>query len=100
MADSINLHYQVNWRWLTITQKIELEGGVDNQSTAIAGDFGTLTYHKHGGDSVMSGWDDMTLTWRSMGLRYNWYWYFGTDDEVVMINGRAGNALWRYDSPT
>jgi len=24
----------------------------------------------------------------------------GTDDEVVMINGRAGNKLWRYDSPS
>ena len=103
MADSINFTLSGETdSGLTITQKIELEGGVDNQSTAIAGDFGTLTYHKHGGDSVMSGWDDMTPN------AYEEAWVLGTtdtdtsgtNDEVVMINGRAGNALWRYDSPT
>ena len=104
MADSINFTLSGETdSGLTITQKIELEGGVDNQSTAIAGDFGTLTYHKHGGDSVMSGWDDMTPN------AYEEAWALATvttatsttaNDEVVMINGRAGNALWRYDSPT
>ena len=59
MGDSINFTLSGETdSGLTITQKIELEGGVDNQSTAIAGDFGTITFHKHGGDSVMSGWDD------------------------------------------
>jgi len=103
MGDSINFTLSGETdSGLTITQKIELEGGVDNQSTAIAGDFGTLTYHKHGGDSVMSGWDDMTPN------AYEEAWVLattdtdtsGSNDEVVMINGRAGNALWRYDSPT
>ena len=104
MGDSINFTLSGETdSGLTITQKIELEGGVDNQSTAIAGDFGTLTYHKHGGDSVMSGWDDMTPN------AYEESWVLATvdstttvsaNDEVVMINGRAGDALWRYDSPT
>jgi len=50
----------------------------------------------------MSGWDDMTPS------AYEEVWAYatydttttGTNDEVVMINGRAGNSLWRYDSPS
>jgi outer membrane protein OmpU len=105
MADSINFTLSGETdSGLTITQKIELEGGVDNQSTAIAGGFGTVTFHKHGGDSVMSGWDDKTPN------AYDESWGVATVDattsdttgtnEVVMINGRAGNNLWRYDSPS
>ena len=102
MGDSINFTLSGETdNGLTITQKIELEGGVDNQSTAIAGDFGTLTFHKHGGSSVMSGWDDMTPS------AYEEVWAYATVDttttgantELVMINGRAGDNLWRYDSP-
>jgi outer membrane protein OmpU len=105
MGDSINFTLSGETdNGLTITQKIELEGGVDNQSTAIASDFGTLTYHKHGGDTVMSGWDDKTPS------AYEEVWAYASRDaavtsttgtnEVVMINGRAGDALWRYDSNT
>ena len=107
MADSINFTLSGETDGgLTITQKIELEGSVDNQSTAIAGDFGTLTFHKHGGDSVMGGWDDMTPN------AYEEVWALTTYDvdattdrtnsntEVVTINGRGGDNLWRYDSPT
>ena len=104
MGDSINFTLSGETdSGLTITQKIELEGGVDNQSTAIASGFGTLTFHKHGGDSVMSGWDDKTPN------AYEESWALATvtsatsttaNDEVVMINGRAGDNLWRYDSPT
>jgi len=104
MGDSINFTLSGETdSGLTITQKIELEGGVDNQSTAIAGGFGTLTYHKHGGSSVMSGWDDMTPN------AYEESWALATvtsatgtsaNTEVVMINGREGDKLWRYDSPT
>ena len=103
MGDSINFTLSGETdNGLTITQKIELEGGVDNQSTAIAGDWGTLTYHKHGGDSVMSGWDDMTPNAydESWGVVTHDATTTGSNTEVVMINGRAGNALWRYDSPS
>jgi len=104
VADSINFSYSGETdNGLTVTQKVELEGaGTDNYSISIAGEFGTLAYHGHGGDSVMSGWDDMTPS------AYEEVWAYsttdtdtnGSNDEVVMINGRAGNSLWRYDSPT
>jgi outer membrane protein OmpU len=102
MNDSINFSFSGETdSGLTITQKIELENGVDNQSTSIAGTFGTLTFHKHGGDSVMSGWDDMTPN------AYDEPWGVvasdtDTDDanEVNIINGISGDNLWRYDSPT
>jgi outer membrane protein OmpU len=52
---------------LSITTKLELDGGAnasssfDNRSLAIGHDtFGTLTMSGHGGDSVLSGWDDKT----------------------------------------
>jgi len=103
-ADSINFSYSGETdNGLTVTQKVELEGaGTDNYSLSAAGDFGTIAYHGHGGDSVMSGWDDMTPS------AYEEVWAYatydttttGTNDEVVMINGRAGNSLWRYDSPS
>ncbi len=106
MADSINFTYSGETdNGLTVTQKLELEGaGTDTFSLSVAGDFGTVTYHGHGGSSVMSGWDDMTPS------AYEEVWAYATYDvattsttgvnEVVMINGRAGNKLWRYDSPT
>ena len=104
MGDSINFTLSGETdSGLTITQKIELEGGVDNQSTAVAGDWGTLTFHKHGGSSVMSGWDDMTPT------AYEEVWAYSTVStattasagrEATFINGVEGNNLWRYDSPT
>jgi len=102
MGDSINFTFSGETdSGLTITQKVELENAVDNQSTSIAGSFGTLTYHKHGGDSVMSGWDDMTPN------AYDEPWGLIASDtdtdgsnEVHIINGISGDALWRYDSPT
>ena len=86
---------------LTVTQSIELEGTADDQSTSIAGDFGTLTFHKSGGSSVMSGWDDMTPN------AYDEVWALakfdtnttGANGEVSLINGMSGGNLWRYDSP-
>ena len=102
MGDSINFTFSGETdSGLTITQKIELEGSVDDQSTSIAGSFGTLTFHLHGGDSVMSGWDDMTPN------AYDEPWGVVSSDtdtdganEVHIINGISGNKLWRYDSPT
>ena len=103
MADSLNFTNSGETdSGLTVTQKIEIEGSMDNFSLSVAGDFGTVTYHGHGGDSVMSGWDDKTPS------AYEEVWAYatydttttGTNDEVVMINGRAGNKLWRYDSPS
>ena len=102
MNDSINFTFSGETdSGLTVSQKIEVEGGVDNQSTVIAGSFGTLTFHKHGGDSVMSGWDDKTPNaydepWGVVASDTN---TTGTN-EVHIINGISGDNLWRYDSPT
>jgi outer membrane protein OmpU len=83
---------------LNITTKLELDGGAnasssfDNRSLAIAHDeLGTVTFSGHGGDSVLSGWDDVTPS------AYEESWGLTTSPSV--INGVAGDNLWRYDSP-
>ena len=84
---------------LAITTKLELDGGAnasssfDNRSLAIAHDeLGTVTFSGHGGDSVLSGWDDKTPS------AYEEPWGLTTSPSV--INCVAGDNLWRYDSPS
>lgn len=84
---------------LSITTKLELDGGAnasssfDNRSLAIAHDeLGTVTFSGHGGDSVLSGWDDV------MPSAYEES--FGLTSSPAVINGVAGDNLWRYDSPS
>ncbi|MDA9643222.1 porin [bacterium] len=84
---------------LSITTKLELDGGAnasssfDNRSLAIAHDeLGTVTFSGHGGDSVMSGWDDVMPTAYEES--------FGLTTSPSVINGVAGDNLWRYDSPS
>jgi len=84
---------------LSITTKLELDGGAnasssfDNRSLAIAHDeFGTVTFSGHGGDSVLSGWDDV------MPSAYEES--FGLTSSPAVINGVSGDNLWRYDSPS
>jgi len=96
---------------LTVTTKLELDHGYtnggaagvfDNRSISIANEMGTVTFAGHGGDSVMSGWDDMVPT------AYEEPWALvahPTDSTtantaVTLINGMSGNNLWRYDSPS
>jgi outer membrane protein OmpU len=84
---------------LSITTTLELDGGAnasssfDNRSLAIAHDeLGTVTFSGHGGDSVMSGWDDVMPTAYEES--------FGLTTSPSVINGVAGDNLWRYDSPS
>jgi outer membrane protein OmpU len=84
---------------LSITTKLELDGGAnasssfDNRSLAIAHDeYGTITFSGHGGDSVMSGWDDKMPTAYEES--------FGLATAPSVINGVSGDNLWRYDSPS
>ena len=84
---------------LSITTKLELDGGAnasssfDNRSLAIGHDtMGTVTFSGHGGDSVLSGWDD------KMPSAYEES--FGLTTSPSVINGVAGDNLWRYDSPS
>ena len=79
---------------LSITTKLELDGGAnasssfDNRSLAIGHDtLGTVTFSGHGGDSVLSGWDDKTPT------AYEEAWALTTGN--VKIDGIAGDNLWR-----
>jgi len=83
---------------LSITTKLELDGGAnasssfDNRSLAIGHDtLGTVTFSGHGGDSVLSGWDDKTPS------AYEETW--GLTTGALKIDGVAGDNLWRYDSP-
>ena len=83
---------------LSITTKLELDGGAnasssfDNRSLAIGHDtLGTVTFSGHGGDSVLSGWDDKTPS------AYEESW--GLTTGALKIDGVAGDNLWRYDSP-
>jgi outer membrane protein OmpU len=84
---------------LSITTKLELDGGAnasssfDNRSLAIGHDtMGTVTFSGHGGDSVLSGWDDVMPTAYEES--------FGLTTTPSVINGVAGDNLWRYDSPS
>jgi outer membrane protein OmpU len=83
---------------LSITTTLELDGGAnasssfDNRSLAIGHDtLGTVTFSGHGGDSVLSGWDDKTPS------AYEESW--GLTTGALKIDGVAGDNLWRYDSP-
>jgi outer membrane protein OmpU len=110
MNDNVNLTISGETdSGLTVTTKLELDAGYtstapfDNRSISIATDsMGTLTFHGHGGSSVMSGWDDMTPT----AYEEPWALVDGNETttttantEVSLINGSSGDGLWRWDSP-
>ena len=109
MADSITAKYSGETDGgLTVTTSLELDGGAnasssfDNRSISIASeDMGTLTFSGHGGDTVMSGWDDMmptayeevfAVTKNSSGA--------ATGAGNMTIAGQTANNTWRYDSPS
>ena len=93
---------------LTITTSLELDGGAnasssfDNRSLKISTeDMGTITFAGHGGDTVMSGWDDM------MPTAYEEVYAItknksdaATGAGNLTIAGKGGDNLWRYDSPS
>jgi len=68
---------------------------MDNRSVAISTDaLGTITWSGHGGDSVVSGWDDMTPT------AYEEVWDLTAGADTNRIAGASGNNMIRYDSPS
>ena len=89
---------------LSITNTLELDGssadagGFDNSATKISMDgMGTLTYARHGGDTVVGGWDSVAPT------AYEEVWdVVETSASVAnnVIGGKGGNGLFRYDSPS
>jgi outer membrane protein OmpU len=68
---------------------------MDNRSIAISTDeLGTITWSGHGGDSVVSGWDDMTPN------AYEEVWDLTAGADKNRIAGATGNNMVRYDSPS
>ena len=109
MADSITATYSGETDGgLTVTTSLELDGGAnasssfDNRSISISSeDMGTITFSGHGGDTVMSGWDDM------MPTAYEEVYAItknksdaATGAGNMTIAGQTANNTWRYDSPT
>lgn len=88
---------------LSIKNVVELDassahtGGTDNAITTISSDsLGTLTYGRHGADSVIGGWDSIAPT------AYEEVWDISETKASVannVIGGKSGNGLFRYDTP-
>jgi outer membrane protein OmpU len=109
MADSITATYSGETDGgLTITTSLELDGGAnanssfDNRSIKISSeDMGTITFSGHGGDSVISGWDDMMPTaYEEVFAVTKNQSDAATGAGNLTIAGIAGDNLWRYDSPS
>ena len=86
---------------VTVSAKMELDNdnsasnaGMDDRSFSFGTDsLGTVSFHGHGGSSVMGQWDDVTPH------AYEEVWD-GTNGADVRIDGRSGNNLLTYDSPS
>jgi outer membrane protein OmpU len=89
---------------ISVTAKMELDNdnpgttsssnGMDDRSFSFGTDsMGTVSFHGHGGSSVMGQWDDITPN------AYEEVWD-GTSGADVRIDGRSGNNLITYDSPS
>ena len=86
---------------ITVSAKMELDNdnpastdGMDDRSLSFGTDaMGTVTFHGHGGSSVMGQWDDMTPN------AYEEVWDT-TGSADSRIDGRSGNNLLTYDSPS
>ena len=86
---------------ITVSAKMELDNdnsasnaGMDDRSVSFGTDsMGTVTFHGHGGSSVMGQWDDMTPN------AYEEVWDTTTGADY-RIDGRSGNNIFTYDSPS
>ena len=89
---------------ISVTASMELDNdnpgtstssnGMDDRSFSFGTDsMGTVTFHGHGGSSVMGQWDDVTPN----AYEEVWDTTAGAD---VRIDGRSGNNLIAYDSPS
>ena len=86
---------------ITVSASMELDNdnpatnaGMDDRKVSFGTDaLGTVTFHGHGGSSVMGQWDDMTPN----AYEEVWDTTTSADDR---IDGRSGNNLFTYDSPS
>ena len=75
--------------------KTDASNVMDSRSVKISTDaLGTITWAGHGGDSVVSGWDDMTPT------AYEEVWDLTAGADTNRISGASGDNMIRYDSPS
>ena len=83
---------------LTVSASVELDeetagDGIDDKKISFGSDtLGTVTFHGHGGSSVMGQWDDVT----PHAYEEVWDTTAGADSR---IDGRSGDNLFTYDSP-
>ena len=85
---------QFQQKWNLITTTLHQTDGMDDRSVSFGTDaLGTVTFHGHGGSSVMGQWDDMTPN------AYEEVWDTTTGADI-RIDGRSGNNLLTYDSPS
>ena len=86
---------------LTVSASMELDNdnpastdGMDDRSFSFGSDsMGTVTFSGHGGSGVMGQWDDITPN------AYEEVWD-GTSGADERIDGRSGNNLLAYTSPS
>ena len=86
---------------IDVSAKMELDNdnpatnaGMDDRSFSFGTEaMGTVTFSGHGGSSVMGQWDDVTPN----AYEEVWDTTTGADNR---IDGRSGNNLFTYDSPT
>jgi outer membrane protein OmpU len=86
---------------VSVSAKMELDNdnsasnaGMDDRSVSFGTDsLGTVTFHGHGGSSVLGQWDDVT----PHAYEEVWDTTSGADRR---IDGRSGNNLITYDSPS
>ena len=86
---------------MTVSASMELDNdnpatnaGMDNRSFSFGNDsLGTVTFSGHGGVGVMGAWDDITPN------AYEEVWD-GTSGADSRIDGRSGNNLLAYTSPS
>ena len=86
---------------ITVSASMELDNdnpatnaGMDDRKVSFGTDaLGTVTFHGHGGSSVMGQWDDVTPN------AYEEVWDTTTSADE-RIDGRSGNNLFTYDSPS
>jgi outer membrane protein OmpU len=86
---------------MTVSASMELDNdnpatgaGMDNRSFSFGSDsMGTVTFSGHGGVGVMGAWDDITPN------AYEEVWD-GTSGADSRIDGRSGNNLLAYTSPS
>ena len=78
---------------LNVTYNMEIDGGAeDDHSVVMAGDFGTLTFHGHGGSTALGAIDDKSPN------AYEESWDVVSGADTNMINGNGQDNMFEFKS--